>query len=161
VVFQAGALLLAVKGVGALVMKAHTRGERHGSVARFSSAVVLLALTLVGARTELSMRGRLAASRRALEQVVERERAAGFPNRGPAEPKTVAGLFVVRGVLPTQDGAEGVIVWVGDAGGWPVMRSFVWYPDGPPASPSVNKAPIALHREVAPGWYLWSYWPDR
>ena len=159
--FQAGVVLLAVKGLGAFVTKVQGRVEERRGAARFSCVVVLLSLSLVGARSDLPMRGRLAVSQGALKRVIEQERATGFPNRGPAGINTVAGLFVVRGVVPTEDGAEGVIVWVGDAGGWPVMRGFAWYPDGPPAAPSVYKAPIELHREVAPGWYLWSYWPDR
>jgi hypothetical protein len=67
----------------------------------------------------------------------------------------VAGLYRVGGVAPA--GEDGLIVWVGGAGGNPVMRRFVWYPGGRPAAPNAYRTRIKLFDELAPGWFLWDY----
>jgi hypothetical protein len=68
-----------------------------------------------------------------------------------------AGLYKIGGIAPTTDSAGGMIIWVGSAGGSPVMRSFVWYPDGPPAAPRAFTSGIELRRELRPRWFLWNY----
>lgn len=154
----AASLLLAIKCIGAPVRPRWLSPlSIPRRLRRFAAATVILAAALAGALGEWPLRWRFAASRSALEGAVAQARSAGFPNRAPIGDGRPAGLYVVGGIVPTSDGRAGAVVWVGGAGGSPVMRGFCWYPEGTPTYSSVYRSRIALHGELAPGWYLWNY----
>ncbi len=151
----AGGMVVLFKVVGLTTSRGWLR-TRTTSV-RTVGAVLLLLTALAGTMTDLPLVARLAVSRSELERVATTAAGAGFPHRGVVGARHVAGLYSVGRVVPTTDSGNGMIVWVGDAGGQPVMRGVVWYPKGKPPSPSAYGSEILLIQEVMPGWYLWDY----
>ena len=146
----AGALVLA-KLIGVLVRRGRVRVLRCAML--FVLAATLVAAVVVGRTTRWAVLARFSFSRTAME----RHATSTVVQQGtPLGGETWVGLYHANQALATTDSANGRIVWVGEAGGSPHMRGFVWYPDGAPAAPQAYTSPIWIE-PIGHGWYLWNY----
>jgi hypothetical protein len=154
------AALVLVKGVG-IWMRApwlEPLGRARYAILRFAGAIVVMLAVSLGLVTPCPLHWRFAMSKSSLERSALAAEAAGFPLAAPTGAGSMAGLYKIRRIERTSDG-KGIVVWVGDAGGEPIMRSFVWYPHGQPRFPMISIGQIELFDELAPGWYIWNYQP--
>lgn len=126
-------------------------------MARAAVVACLISLSIIAMRTDWPLRWRFSLSWPSLERAAMDARSSGFPSRAPVGMNGIAGLYRIGGIAPTSDGSGGTIVWVGGAGGRSLKRAFVWYPDGPPASPRAYTSPIKLGAELGPNWFVWNY----
>jgi hypothetical protein len=155
----AGTAVLMIKCVSIWFRPAWLEGHPSilKSLGRFATGGTLVACAIAAMKTEWPLEWRFQISRTSLERVALDAQKAGLTSRAPVVRTRRAGLYVVDVVAQTTDSAGGMILWVGGAGGDPVMSGFLWYPHDVPERPSAYGTKVTLYQRFAPGWYLWDY----
>lgn len=147
----AASIVLVIKIIGFLTPNARRSQCRRHPLLRFGGLSAALLGTWVGESQRWPLRLRFELSRRSLDRYITTQRSVPA-HKGQSE---LVGLYLCS-IYETSDGANGKIVWVGGAGGRPLMRAFLWYPGTAPEEPRAYGHAIVIE-PLGNNWYLWTY----